>query len=298
MDRNEYRRSLIMLRSLVNGYSGHARIEIRTLTGILSILASLPQDAQNVQAALVGSRRGEYYAAPLGALRRDLRGQAGLSVNFDPRRIGGRPLEAYSLLVIVNTENNACQMVLSGNLAGSREIDWSKTRDAVCTLYAPAQDDGAYLPAPEPPAEPAPIQPRENAASEADAADEAADDGGCILCEVDDAPPEASESESPQPTPIDANTEENAEDAPREQAPDPSPRPFTRQGWKFTRVNLPSGCGFSHAYVGVPESSGASSEICCAIPGTYAPEPPIGLDDYEWSGGAGDGWWIKCYITH
>ena len=78
MDRNEYRRALIMLRSLKKGYAGHGRIEVRTLTGRLNVLVTAPEGTGlTQQVALVGRRRGEYYAWPLGSLRRDLRGQAG-----------------------------------------------------------------------------------------------------------------------------------------------------------------------------------------------------------------------------
>ena len=63
MDRNEYRRALIMLRSLKKGYAGHGRIEVRTLTGRLNVLVTAPEGTGlTQQVALVGRRRGEYYA--------------------------------------------------------------------------------------------------------------------------------------------------------------------------------------------------------------------------------------------
>jgi hypothetical protein len=332
MDKNEYRRSLIMLRSLANGYTGHARLEIRTLTGVLNIVAAIPQGAQNVRAALVGNRRGEYFATPLGVLRRDLRGQAGLSITFDPRRIGGRTLDAYSLLILVNTDDGACALVLAGNLAGSCELDWSKVRDAVCALYLPETDDLMTLPTPIEPRETAPNVARDEPSVEPERSEEPEPD---ISPEEAPAPPESC---APDETPadiagetpessdeinlIDSDAAENgaenaqeqenemlmwefpAEDAenPPEDSDDDDERPaqetpFTRSGWKFTRVALPSGCGFSHSYVGVPDASDTPAEICCALPGSYSPEPPPGLDDYEWSGGTGEGWWIKCYIA-
>lgn len=341
MDRNEYRRSLIMLRSLSNGYTGHARLEIRTLTGTLNIVATIPQGSQSVQAALVGSRRGEYFATPLGSLRRDLRGQAGLSITFDPRRIGGRTIEAYSLLILVNTDNGACTLVLAGNMAGSCELDWSKVRDAVCALYAPEPDDLEILPTP--------IQPRETADrtgeysdSEAEPSseqetypmDEPADRESRIRDEspsdnADEHPETAYEfrhvadetdctEQNPENNTSDTQNSENdmliwgfpaddaenvqeeseaGEESESQENAEVRETPFTRQGWKFTRVALPSGCSFSHSYVGVPDASDTPAEICCALPGTYSPEPPPGLDDYEWSGGTGEGWWIKCYIV-
>ena len=120
MDRNEYRRALIMLRSLKKGYAGHGRIEVRTLTGRLNVLVTAPEGTGlTQQVALVGRRRGEYYAWPLGSLRRDLRGQAGLSVTFDPRDLGGRTLEAYCLMAVAEISGDDCQLALVGNLGGS-----------------------------------------------------------------------------------------------------------------------------------------------------------------------------------
>ena len=138
MDRNEYRRALIMLRSLKKGYAGHGRIEVRTLTGRLNVLVTAPEGTGlTQQVALVGRRRGEYYAWPLGSLRRDLRGQAGLSVTFDPRDLGGRTLEAYCLMAVAEISGDDCQLALVGNLGGSCEMDWAQVREAVCGLYAP-----------------------------------------------------------------------------------------------------------------------------------------------------------------
>ena len=42
MLRNDYRRALIMFRPLEQGYSGHARLERRTLMGTLCLTASAP----------------------------------------------------------------------------------------------------------------------------------------------------------------------------------------------------------------------------------------------------------------
>ena len=65
MLRNDYRRALIMFRPLEQGYSGHARLERRTLMGTLCLTASAP-GAAALRAALVGRRGNDYFAAPLG----------------------------------------------------------------------------------------------------------------------------------------------------------------------------------------------------------------------------------------
>lgn len=274
MQRNEYRRALIMLRSLLNGYSGHARIEIRTLTGSLNIRASIPQSAQSVRAALVGKRSALYYAYPLGNLRRDMRGQAGLSVSFDPRDIGGRTLDAYSLLALVTMNNGICELALVGNINGSTENDWSRVRDVVCALYAPEPrpEDLVQTPygrsAEGVPAEENEMPMEENGKSAEPLQDESADetnDEGLVW-------------DISQP-----DEESEATD---------TPEIFRREGWNFAKVGLPSGCGYGYAYVGIPSCGG---EVCVALPANFTAEPPVGIEDYSWSGGLGEGYWVKCY---
>ena len=278
MQRNDYRRALIMLRSLMNGYSGHARIEIRTLMGNLSIRATVPPGAQSVRAALVGRRSALYFAHPLGNLRRDMRGQAGLSVSFDPRDVGGRPLEAYSLLALVTINDGVCQLALVGNLNGSCENDWSRVRDVVCALYAP-QPRPEEMPeavpysreiAEEPAVDKIP-EVFEEDPQEEEAAEEAGEGLVWDLSEPEEAVPETAAEVGPE-----------------------VPEVFRQEGWTYTRTALPAGCGYAYAYIGIPACGG---EVCVALPGNFDTEPPAGLDDYQWIGDSGAGWWVKCYDT-
>ncbi|MGN0801160.1 MAG: hypothetical protein ACI4MF_01060, partial [Candidatus Faecivicinus sp.] len=134
MMKNDYRRSLIMLRSHEQGYSGHVRLERRTLVGSMYVVINTPTSGGALCAALVlKNAQGAYAAAKLGALRRDSRGQASLAYSFDPRNIGGRALEDYWLIVIVHTDDaGACEVVLSGNVNGSRDVEWNGVRAAAC----------------------------------------------------------------------------------------------------------------------------------------------------------------------
>lgn len=323
MNRNEYRRALIMLRSLLNGYSGHARIEIRTLTGNLSIIASTPQNAQSVRAALVGKRRSEYFAYPLGNLRRDMRGQAGLTVTFDPRDVGGRTLDAYSLLALVTINDGECELALVGNLNGSCEMDWSRVRDTVCALYAPqprsdiqeteenadepetaseaseepeteAGDnpdtrEGASCPLENREAQEEKVEEQIESAQIESPQDESADessDEGLVW----DFTPETDENGAPE-TEEGEEAEQREEENEAEERGD-SPEPFRREGWTFTRIALPAACGYPYAYVGMP---GCGREMCVALPAQFTAEPPAGLEEYDWSGGEGRGWWVRCY---
>ena len=143
MLRNDYRRALIMFRSLEQGFSGHARLERRTLMGTLCLTACAP-GALALRAALVGRRGNDYFAAPLGTLRRDSRGQHSLIASFDPRNIEGRELEEYQLLVVVDA-GDPCHLVLSGNVCGSVQMDWERVRRAACALFLPGANARAGI---------------------------------------------------------------------------------------------------------------------------------------------------------
>ena len=165
MLRNDYRRALIMLRPLERGYAGHARLERRTLMATLCFTATAP-GAAALRAALVGWRGNDRFAAPLGALRRDSRGQYGLCASFDPRNIEGRELEDYQLVVIVDA-GDPCRLVLSGNVCGSTPVDWERTRRAACALFSPGANAREAQPAAmEEEARPAAEAPAKDAASD------------------------------------------------------------------------------------------------------------------------------------
>ena len=177
MLRNDYRRALIMFRSLEQGYSGHARLERRTLMGTLCLTACAP-GAAALCAALAGRRGNDYFAAPLGVLRRDSRGQYSLIASFDPRNIEGRELEEYQLLVIVDA-GDPCRLVLSGNVCGSVQMDWERVRRAACALFVPGANARAGQSAEDQPlpAEDAPAAepPSDNVYADAPAAEPPSD---------------------------------------------------------------------------------------------------------------------------
>ena len=175
MAENDYRRALIMLRTVEPGYSGHVRLEKRTLMGNFCFVVHAPASSRLLYAALVGRRGENYFAAPLGTLARDGRGQAALRVDFDPRNIGGRELDSYPLtVVLLVTPEGECSIVLVGNVNGSEEMDWTKVREAACSLFA------AQIPSP---------QPRQESDSETPSAPEA---------ETEAAPEGPSDTEQPE----------------------------------------------------------------------------------------------------
>ncbi len=307
MSKNEYRRAFIMLRPMQTGYSGHARLERRTMTGSLYFIVTAQGEGLN--AALVGQRSGEYYAAPLGALKRDARGQLTLAYAFDPRNIGGRPLEAYQLLAVAQVENGECRLVLTGNVEGSYPMDAAAVREAVCALYRP-QTPAADIPAPqEPEPEPEAPAPQPEAAPEPE------------VCPVPEPTPEPEPEPAPEPEPEPepARTKiytrmrnkppevvtvvtvpaESAPEVPKEEAPillpeAPCALPL-EDGYTYIQTPLPAASGLGWCLVGVRTTDGQVTSVRCAMPGAYAPQPPEGLTGCVWvspGDGSDCGYWV------
>lgn len=147
MSKNEYRRAFIMLRPAITGASGHVRLERRTMTGSMYFIVS--GQGEGWRAALVGQRGREYFAADLGELKRDGRGQLTLAYAFDPRSIDGRPLEAYQLIVVAQVAPQGCQVALTGNVDGAYPLDPEAVREVTCALYQPAAPAADLPPAEE-----------------------------------------------------------------------------------------------------------------------------------------------------
>ncbi len=67
--------------------------------------------------------------------------------------------------------------------------------------------------------------------------------------------------------------------------------PFDADGYTFVRAPLP-GSGKAYSLVGVRVEDEQPTSVCYGIPGTFAPEPPAGLDGYMWRGeGVSAGGW-------
>ena len=328
MNKNEYRRAFIMLRPALTGYSGHVRLERRTMTGSMYFIVSAPGEGLN--AALVGQRGGEYYAAPLGVLKRDARGQLTLACAFDPRSIGGRPLEAYQLLAVAQVNGGDCKVALTGNVDGAYPMDAAAVREAVCALYQtdqPADDlpaPGELEPMPEP--EPAPETAPETVPEPApeDVPPEP-------LCPVDSEAPlptEATGDPEPEPTPRPAvivlpgpvpegpdlvepepartkiYTRMRARQA--EPAVESTPEPTAameslpatlplEDGYTYIQTPLPAASGAGWCLVGVRTKGDRITSVRCAMPGAYAPHPPEGLQGCVWVGrgdGSDGGYWV------
>ena len=195
MIREDYRRALIMLRSLRPGVSGHVRLERRTLFATLQFTVS-GTDGTPLQGFLLGQVNGEWRGAALGAFGAPRYGQAGLTVRFDPRNIQGLTLEQYALVGVAAQTAQGDALLLFGNLNGSIECTLACVQAECARLFGTdAQDDPPE--ADDPPAanslpEPEPAKgggaPEEQSAQPEE--EPAADD-------LDSASPEAPQPETP-----------------------------------------------------------------------------------------------------
>ena len=324
MLRNDYRRALIMFRSLEQGYSGHARLERRTLMGTLCLTACAP-GAAALCAALAGRRGNDYFAAPLGALRRDSRGQYSLIASFDPRNIEGRELEEYQLLVIVDA-GDPCRLVLSGNVCGSVQMDWERVRRAACALFVPGANARAGQSAEDQPlpAEDAPAAepPSDNVYADAPAA-EPSSDNACVDAPAVEPPSDSGFADAPAVEPpsdnayADAPAVEPSSAAPPAAPPagehplDPSrpwPQPFEAvralfsggewmeepplAGYAFVRASLTDSSAAPWVAIGVRAEDGMPVQVVYAFPADEDETPPAGLEDCIRFSGARE-WWLR-----
>lgn len=297
MMRNDYRRALILLRSNASSYSGHVRLERRTLMGSMYFVVQAPEAAENLRAALVGRDRSGYFACTLGQFKRDSRGQAVLSYSFDPRKLCGRELEQYQLVAVVRGD---CEIVLSGNVTGSAELNWAQVRAAVCAFYGAPEEKEI-----------------EEAGEECEAEEETEESCAEELLpghEAEEEEPEAEEGKAeedgeaaesaaqtalavlgadlslPWPEEISALRELFERRCAIKDAPD--------DGFTYVSAPMPEGCGYAACLAGVRCEAGAPVAVRYALPSAWETEPPAGLEDAAWVGDNNSGWWVTHIDLH
>lgn len=320
MMRNDYRRSLILLRSGSSGYSGHVRLERRTLTGSMVFLVRTPGTQERLEAALVGAGRNGYFACPLGPLRRDGRGQAVLNYTFDPQNICARALEDYAVLAVSEITGSNCRIVLFGNVNGHAEIDWRQACAALCRLYAAGDVCRQQISVPDPettrgetgdegipeaaetvPGTEAAILPEvtEEAVAETEAplpalpeeqvsemADEPAPEENAAPAELQPTAGELLEMdpEIPWPESVEALRQIFRTDPPADPAPD--------DAYVYVSAPMPEESGYNAVLAGIRAEQGVPVAVSYALPAVWSAEPPAGLEDYAWSGDQNRGWWV------
>lgn len=305
MMRNDYRRALILLRGNAPCYSGHVRLERRTLMGSMYFQVQAPAECPVLRAALVGSGRDSYFACALGELNRDSRGQAVLAYSFDPRNICGHELEDYQLFVLTCATDESCEILLYGNVCGHVQLNWERVRTAVCGLYT----DGIARSSPHQEDTPAVSGSVEQQIREEieelneeieDAREEGQDIGAEIVEELREESPEIPglrgdggqsagellELDIDLPWPGDAEPLRALfmYSPPLENPPDDE--------YIYIAAPMPEESGYPYVAVGILAESGEPVSVRYALPARWSAEPPAGLEEYAWVGSGNTGWWV------
>lgn len=316
MMRNDYRRALILLRSNAAGYSGHVRLERRTLMGSMYFLLQAPMECETLRAALVGRGRDSYHACAIGEMQRDSRGQAVLTYNFDPRNICSRELEQYQLIAITCAGDANCEIVLYGNVCGHADLNWERVRTALCGLYSEgvARETEGVQALPEAGEaqtlrETREIRPIYDAGNQhgdvpaiSDALkrdtqeeirEEIRDTQEDILEDILENDPDRERSAGealgidmtlPWPESIEPLRSLFALSVPMENPPDDE--------YVYIAAAMPPESGYAYSAVGVRVQDGVPVSVRYGLPAPWSPQPPAGLEEYTWVGNQNYGWWM------
>lgn len=68
--------------------------------------------------------------------------------------------------------------------------------------------------------------------------------------------------------------------------------PFDDPGYVFVRAPLPGAADVSHCAVGIRCENKRPAAVCYAIPGSFQPDNPAGMEGYQWLGADNEGWWV------
>ncbi|MEE1199471.1 MAG: hypothetical protein U0L09_02355 [Christensenellales bacterium] len=345
MIRNDYRRSLILLRNQEPGFSGHVRLERRTLLGSMFFSVKSATEGRLCATLIRRDREGTYFAVRLGNLKRDSRGMASMVYSFDPRNIDGRTLEEYILIAVVLVDAENCNLVLTGNLNGSREVSWPNVRAAACSVCDCGRAPDSARPYPQPRSQQDELDDRnaqeqtgfqnEDAGKDRSLEADGSNNGADGVADVEEQPQElAKDATFPMETmaaSLEAAAEAPVDDAAVLQiaeAPSASsgvwspaaagealgidlsvPWPgvseqlrelfcsqpaldlMLNDGYIYVRGEMPEGTGYEYVGIGVRVEDGIPFSVSYALPSRFSVEPPPGLEEYRWQGGAADGWW-------
>ena len=282
MTKNEYRRSLILLRSNESGYSGHVRMERRVTMGSMTFMLQTPQAGDALRAALIGRDKRGYYACAIGDIRRDARGQGTLTFTFDPRNICGRELDMYRLIAVVRTGADGCALVLLGNLNGYADMDLQSALNAACELYGMAD---AVSPAPEILDAPLPVEDgTQSDTSKEDAQMETSEmqQGADAAAQTTALEAIGLNADAAWPAALESVKQYFQEQSPAEDVPDD----------EYIYVRVPVDGLDAYLLIGVRAEAGEIAGIAYALPADYSEDAPEGLSDYHWQGDDRTGWWV------
>lgn len=126
MQEKRFSRQLIVLRSVISGYTGHARLIQSGDDADIELRIQAPAGSAVLSAALVEAAAGGYRACPLGDMTADERGQAAGTFS-----LAGADLSP-DILAVVQQQEDGCMLAMSGFLNGPKDVNWAQVRAAAC----------------------------------------------------------------------------------------------------------------------------------------------------------------------
>lgn len=279
MEQNRYSRQLIVLRAVISGYSGHARLVQSGSDAELELRLQSPSGSAELWATLVEKSMDGYRSCPLGQLTVDDRGQATGSFAMTAADI------SPEILAIVQRDDDDCKLAMSGFLNGPRNVNWADVRAAACD--AVTANRCTVTP-------PATSQLPEIDDNDRDDDDDDHDrDGSCEPEDDDDARPGATAAEVAGISPDAIWPDEIAALQPFFETQSPVPAFL---GTRYTFVHMPASADQPEYLAGLWCLYGDPTRAAYAVPADTPDAQPPELEGFLWRANAdGSGFWV-AYI--
>lgn len=269
MDRNHFSRQLIVLRSVIDGYSGHARLIHDDSGRKLEVRIQAPAADAKLYAVLTELSPQGCASRLLGALNVDERGQA----------TGTFPVEKTDIvpdIIAIVLQEEECKLAMSGFPDGTRNVNWADVRASACgTVTSPAPATA--------------LLPEEDLFA----------DFGSVADDPFRAPAAQSGETAPAPAETAAQTAGISDEAVWPEAIAALQDAFETQkavsAWpdsRYTFIRVEATDETPEYLAGVWCAHGLPARAAYAVPGD-APEPcPQGLEDFQWRSCDSGGYWV------
>lgn len=279
MHEKRFSRQLIVLRAVISGYTGHARLIQSGDSADLELRIQAPAGTAALSAALVEKDDGGYRSCPLGDLTVDDRGQA--SATFSLADAGVEP----EILAIVQQSESDCKLAMSGFLNGPRNVNWAEVRAAACD----AVSGGACTSAAPPTSSELP-----------EAGDDLFEDFGSAednpFYSPDDEPEDEDETTAAEAAGVSPDAIWPEEIAALQEAFERQPPIRAYSGSRYTFIRIPASDDQPEYLAGLWCVHGVPVRAAYAVPAQDSSAQPQGLESFLWRGCSGRrGYWV-AYI--
>lgn len=257
MEQNRFSRQLIVLRAVIAGYTGHARLIHSDTGATLEVRVQAPAGGANLWAALVDKDDNGYRAQSLGALHADERGQAAGTFDVENPRVSPQ------VLAIVQVDDSDCRLAMSGFPDGPCAVNWADVRAAACEAVTSGSTPASgTLP-------------------------EAEEDLFAGFGQAEDDPFSARGTTAAEAAGVSPDAVWCEEIAALQEAFASRPAVQTFPGTRYTFILMPATDDAPEYYAGLVCEHGVPVRACYAVRGEDRHTPPPGLETFVWR----DGFW-------